>query len=323
MSALISVCITTYNRKNLLLDTVSSVLKQSYQNFEILIVDDHSKDGTEEHINTVILPLDKRIKYYKHTTNKGLSCGRNTAIQHAKGEYFTFVDDDDVWDTDFLQAFLQLSEGFDQRYVFCSSIISTHTQPRVKMISGSLRDFLYLGYTPPVASQFYPLSTLLNIGGYNEKIKSGVDHDLWLSLGANEYSIAWLNRDLVTINSDNSQSRMTYNYKKRLLGIKDSLIIWSNTLKDNYPNFFFQNLKKNYAYNTHKKFLKSSLKNKNVRFIFHLLMLPLDLLTRDLYRATTVRLAPPPLLKQPTFIHTLKHNKKKEIANRLRITYED
>jgi len=89
MDSLVTVCITTYNRMDLLPKTLRSILDQTYKNIEVIIVDDCSTDGTEELILTSLLKQDSRIRYIPHKENKGLAFARNTAINNAKGKYFT------------------------------------------------------------------------------------------------------------------------------------------------------------------------------------------------------------------------------------------
>ena len=94
---LISVIIPTYNRKFFLEKiSIPSVLRQSYSNFELIIVDDHSTDDTVDFIKS-LSKKDKRIKYLKNFRKKGVSGARNSGILVAKGKYISFLDDDDEW----------------------------------------------------------------------------------------------------------------------------------------------------------------------------------------------------------------------------------
>lgn len=92
----ISVIIPTYNRVHLIRKAVQSVLDQSYQDFEIIVVDDCSTDNTEEAIRE-FQEKDERIRYIRHKKNKGAAAARNTGIRAAKGEYIAFQDSDDEW----------------------------------------------------------------------------------------------------------------------------------------------------------------------------------------------------------------------------------
>ena len=89
---LVSVITTTYNRAHLLPRAIRSVLNQTYQNFELIIVDDASTDNTKEVVKSF---EDGRIIYYKHKENRGVLAAKNTGFDLAKGEYYVGLDDDD------------------------------------------------------------------------------------------------------------------------------------------------------------------------------------------------------------------------------------
>jgi len=298
MNSLVTICVTTYNRKKLLPITIKSILQQSYSNFELIIVDDFSTDGTKEFVKNNILPLDNRIKYIRHNQNKGLASARNTAIFNAQGKYFTFIDDDDTWKKEFISNFIDIAHCYNEKYVFCTSIISFNKS--IKMLSASMRDFLILGYTPPVGSQFYLTKSLRTIGGYDTNITSGIDHDLWITLGKENYHLIWLNHAMVQVNPIASNQRITYNIDKRITGIQNSLSIWRNRVGNSFGKDFFQCLEKNYQYNTYKKFILLSLKDKkNNNLLYYFKCLPKKLFLLDLKRYLFNKNR---LLKHPTFI---------------------
>lgn len=113
-----SIVIPTYNRASFIHKTIDSVLNQTYQNFEIIVVDDGSTDNTEEIIKSI---SSKKINYIK-IKNSERGFARNCGIDIAKGDYITFLDSDDILFSDY---FSNASESI-QRY---------HTPP-----------FLHLGY---------------------------------------------------------------------------------------------------------------------------------------------------------------------------------
>jgi glycosyltransferase involved in cell wall biosynthesis len=96
----VSVIIPTYNRASLLERSIRSVLSQTFQNYEIIVVDDASVDNTDEVVSTF---GDPRIRYLKHETNRGGSAARNTGIKAAKGKFIAFQDSDDEWLPDKLE----------------------------------------------------------------------------------------------------------------------------------------------------------------------------------------------------------------------------
>lgn len=90
---MISVIIPTYNRKNILPRTLKSVLNQTFQDFEIIVIDDASTDATKELFKTDF--NSKKIRYEKLSVNQGVHSARNRGIETAKGDYLVFLDSDD------------------------------------------------------------------------------------------------------------------------------------------------------------------------------------------------------------------------------------
>lgn len=89
----VSVIIPTYNRAKYLPDAISSILNQTYQDFEIIIIDDGSIDNSKEIVSD-FQKRDRRIKYF-YQENKGVACSRNKGCMEAQGEYIAFLDSDD------------------------------------------------------------------------------------------------------------------------------------------------------------------------------------------------------------------------------------
>ena len=89
----ISVIIPTYNRETLIVDSINSVLNQTYKNIEVIIVDDGSVDNTQQEIDKI---KDNRIKYIKLEKNYGAPNARNIGIKNAVGQLISFQDSDDI-----------------------------------------------------------------------------------------------------------------------------------------------------------------------------------------------------------------------------------
>ncbi len=105
---LISVCIPVYNREMYIADAIDSVLKQSYQNFEIIIVDDGSTDQTFSILRKI---KDARIRIYQNGENKGVVYSRNLCLNTAHGKYIATLDSDDLWMPDKLQKQVEFLES--------------------------------------------------------------------------------------------------------------------------------------------------------------------------------------------------------------------
>jgi glycosyltransferase involved in cell wall biosynthesis len=90
----VSVIIPTHNRAKLIGKAIKSVLNQTYQDFEIIIVDDGSTDNTEETVKSF---NNFKIRYISHSNNRGISAARNTGIRASRGKYIALLDSDDEW----------------------------------------------------------------------------------------------------------------------------------------------------------------------------------------------------------------------------------
>jgi glycosyltransferase involved in cell wall biosynthesis len=90
----VTVVIPTHNRAEFLHNAITSVLNQTFQCFEIIVVDDASTDNTVEVVNRF---AEEKIKLVRHSTRKGGAAARNTGILNSCGEYIAFLDDDDEW----------------------------------------------------------------------------------------------------------------------------------------------------------------------------------------------------------------------------------
>jgi glycosyltransferase involved in cell wall biosynthesis len=91
---LVSVIVLTYNREKFIGEAIKSVLAQSYQNFELIIIDDGSTDNTPVVVNGF---LDQRLRYIRHEANAGLLKRRQESLTYVKGKYIAILDSDDVW----------------------------------------------------------------------------------------------------------------------------------------------------------------------------------------------------------------------------------
>ena len=93
---LVSIITACYNSENYISETINSVLNQTYQNWELLIVDDCSTDSTRSLIKK-FQNTEKRIKLFQLNENSGAAVARNKAIKEAKGAFIAFLDSDDIW----------------------------------------------------------------------------------------------------------------------------------------------------------------------------------------------------------------------------------
>ena len=273
---LVTVCVTTYNRKAKLPITLKSILNQTYKNIELIIVDDYSNDGTKNLVESEILKMDKRIKYIRHNENKGLAASRNTAIFNATGKYFSFCDDDDSWLPGFVEKFVDAAKNFNKQWCFCCGEIIKKNNLEIERIYNepdiSLKNAILKGYVPPCAAQFYFTSTLKEVNGYNEKIRSGVDHDLWLTLSYTNVWLHFLPQSLSLPNTGDDYVKMTNNFENRNKYINESLLIWKKNFIYEYGEEVYKNFCLRYKYEIFKSFLIKYINNKNFIKIFKIFL---------------------------------------------------
>ncbi|MCF2647148.1 MULTISPECIES: teichuronic acid biosynthesis protein TuaG [Niallia] len=115
MTPSVSIIMPSYNCKEYISYSIESVREQTYKDWELLIVDDHSTDGTVDLLKEWE-KADGRIRIFYQTVNEGAAVARNIALAHARGRYIAFLDSDDRWKKDKLEA--QLAYMMDNKYAF-------------------------------------------------------------------------------------------------------------------------------------------------------------------------------------------------------------
>lgn len=111
----VSIIMPTYNRGYILNQAIQSVVRQTYTDFELIIIDDGSTDNTEDIVKGV---PDLNIVYLKLEQNYGANYARNYGLRSAKGKYISFLDSDNIWNSDFLYSRIQIIEEAQTDFVF-------------------------------------------------------------------------------------------------------------------------------------------------------------------------------------------------------------
>ncbi|MCF8078554.1 MAG: glycosyltransferase [Desulfobacterales bacterium] len=96
MKPLVSIVLPTHNRAHTIQKSVDSLLAQTYRDFEIIVVDDGSKDDTKRIVDD-LMTTDSRIRYIRHASRRGANVARNRGVREATGKYIAFQDSDDQW----------------------------------------------------------------------------------------------------------------------------------------------------------------------------------------------------------------------------------
>ena len=177
---LVSIVIPCYNQGCFLGETLDSVLAQTYDNWECIIVNDGSSDNTED-VFEQYSEKDKRIKYI-YQTNKGLSDARNTGVQASRGKYILPLDSDDKIGSTYLEKAVKvLEENDNMEIVYCRAEMFGIKSGEWKLPQYSIEQIL--GENCIFCSAFFRKSTYEEVQGYKENMKFGLeDWDFWLGI---------------------------------------------------------------------------------------------------------------------------------------------
>ncbi len=182
-SPAVSVIIATYNRADLLRQTVESVLKQTFQDFELIVVDDGSTDDTEE----VLKSYRDRLRYIRQE-NRGPSAARNLGIRHARASWISIQDSDDICAPDHLETLYNVVQRRpDLAMVFANgaylndpngkTIIAPQKSKRLADKGVELIDLFSVSIVRLQAA-LLSREALLAIGGLDEELRIAMDLDL-------------------------------------------------------------------------------------------------------------------------------------------------
>ena len=181
--AKVSICIPTYNRRDYLAQTLQSVFAQTYTDYEVIIVDDGSDDGTAAMVNAWKQP----VRYYWQE-NRGDARARNRLIELAAGQFITFIDSDDLLLPDSVARLLDAIEKHPQ--LCCSygpyiRIDSAGNQLATKLHplpSGRITAPLFQRILVHSCGSMFPKSALQEIGGFDPTLPVCSDYSAWLEL---------------------------------------------------------------------------------------------------------------------------------------------
>lgn len=202
MTPFFSVVVSVYNKQDYILNTLNSVFKQTFQDFEVIAVNDGSNDNSASLLESI---SDNRLRLINQK-NKGASAARNIGIEYAKGQFIALLDGDDIWKTTFLTE-IKAAIDSNQDYVIFSSAIAHKFDDKIRPVSysfSSQNKVLVLDYFKNSrkhtiltgSSTVFRKSILKQTGNFSPEIKSGQDTDLWIRFGI-YYKIVFVNKVLV------------------------------------------------------------------------------------------------------------------------------
>lgn len=218
----VSVILPTHNRARLLPTALHSVLAQTFQDFELLVVDDASSDGTASLRERFV---DERIRWFRHDLPRGGGAARNTGIVHSRGEYIAFLDDDDEWFPEKLARQMDVMRKSPAKvaavytgYLIVDRASGSVRGRRIPRRRGDLRAALLksnpIGGT---SSMLLKRSCLDKVGLFDESLPSFQDRDLWIRI-SRDFHFDYVEAPL--FNSFNHATRVWTNLEGLLKGLE-------------------------------------------------------------------------------------------------------
>lgn len=212
---LFSVVIPTYNRASTISRSLDSIIAQSLKEWECFVVDDSSTDNTKEIIEDYC-KKDLRFHFLINERSKGASGARNTGIIHAKGEFISFLDSDDIWHPDCLQKQLekyQNNENVGCVYSNLNNIMSDGSQTPFGVplgVEGNIfPEILKQGYMAPTSALSAKKNLLAEVGMFDESLPASQDDDICFKLAKNS-EIAYI-PEVMAYMHVNSSNRISDN----------------------------------------------------------------------------------------------------------------
>lgn len=197
----VSVIIPVYNRAHTVACAIDSVLSQTYQNYEVLLVDDGSKDDSRK---VILSYSDPRIKLFEHAENRGAAAARNTGIRQAQGKYIAFLDSDDEWLPAKLDEQIACLNSAPENVGGCITgkfnIESGQTTQHIPQKRNSWREtLLYVCDLGPGSTLMIARKVFGVVGFLDETLKRYEDWD-WLVRFTRAYDLCLIKKTLVRVN---------------------------------------------------------------------------------------------------------------------------
>jgi glycosyltransferase involved in cell wall biosynthesis len=285
-SPLVSVIIPAYNSEKFIGRAINSVLNQTFQDFELIIVNDFSTDGTEEVIRK-FEKKDKRIKYIKHNINSGGPAKPlNTGIKKSKGNYIAILENDDEWFPRKLEKQIKLFENSSEKIglVSCSVLIIELQKKIIKKYKNiphknNFEKALSGCPVTSLSSIVFKKNTINDCNFFDENIKIAADRDFYITV-LKKYFLVFVEDVLLKYNIrndslSNNQEFLSQKIKEKIYIInkhkKDYLkepIIYEKTIKGIYKGLLLTGKQKKAAIYILKSIKINPFNLKNYFYLF-------------------------------------------------------
>jgi glycosyltransferase involved in cell wall biosynthesis len=264
-STFFSVIIPTFNRSHILRKTINSVLNQTFENFEVIIVDDGSTDNTKDVIK-VITESDSRVKYI-YQKNSERAIARNNGVLKAKGEFYIFLDSDDFFEPTHLfdlNEFIHNSAKKEALFFTNAKVLQNNVLKNLPIFQSSTFEIDFFLKNSIIPARVCLHNSILNKFQFDPDTIVVEDTVLWTEI-TSCYPIIFVDIDSVVyyLHDDNSVNIQKNNaYKKRLHGLrklfnekKVGSLIPKKTKREQIDNCYFGIAKHHFHNNRKNKYV--------------------------------------------------------------------
>lgn len=221
---LVSAIITTHNRSpETVIRAVNSVLSQTYENMELIVVDDSTPEYSHrQDVENIVRGASDRILYIKHPTSRGANAARNTGLAYANGYYVAFLDDDDEWSPNKIEEQLKGFTDNTIALVYCGMVIINEKQDKRLECKGYFKkgyvynELLMKNFIGSTSNPLIKSACIDCVGRFDIDLQSSQDYDLWLRL-AKQYAVNYIEKPLLYYHIHNN-SRITTDFDKQISG---------------------------------------------------------------------------------------------------------
>ena len=230
----VSVIIPTYNRATVLERAVQSVRAQTFEDMEIIIVDDGSTDNTEEIVRSI---HDKRIRYIRCETNRGPSTARNEGLKVARGKYVAFLDSDDEWLPEKTENQVALMESLSEDWGFSSTgarfikdgCRESLTRPDPAREGYAFADLVFGRIYIPTPGLMIRTKCLEHAGLFDDRLRVNEDNEFLLRL-SRKYKLAIVPEPAVIVHRVTTKPRADLMERACLLILQKHCVTIRNEL---------------------------------------------------------------------------------------------
>ncbi|WP_052825771.1 glycosyltransferase family 2 protein [Neotamlana nanhaiensis] len=193
---LVSILIPAYNAVSFIEETLYSIKIQSYTNWEAIIVEDGTDDGTKDIVDTFKATVSQNVVYFKNEVNLGLPATRNVASTLAKGSWFALLDSDDLWHKHHLETLITtVNENPEHHFIYSTNIkfydnidknlLDTEIEKKLKnppYLSKNIATAIFKGYMVQPSATMFSSELFESIGGFDESFRCVEDLNFYFRI---------------------------------------------------------------------------------------------------------------------------------------------